>query len=548
MISLATALLLSQYVNNGQGSTRIGGSDQIGNAHTALVTPGGNVSVQQYSPASYTNKVTKTSGLGVYSTTVGDFNNDGNVDIITANFGVSNVTLYLGLADGTLSGGTAIPTIAGPRFAVTGDFNNDGCLDFAVSNRSTTIGIYLGNCLGGFSAGTKLTAPGSVQALGAAQLTGSGNWSIVAGQMSGTGTYVFIGAGNGTFAAPVSYVGPNNCRQLVLVDLNSDGFTDMVCAGQGDNTVGILFGAAAGTFGTLQSTALTGHVPGSIAVADFNGDGILDVVVGDVSSTTPSGAEVFLGGYVNSGNYYQLVTSTAYPVTTNAQTYVAQGIMTGDFNGDGFQDIAVNVYAGTGNPYCGIFILAGNGTGQFFNTGLIPLSVPGQTVNTIYPTAFDINKDGHPDLIAPNFYGSATSPSLFVLYSSAIVQVTPALGSNFLMTGNVTQTHSGAFSCNVNGVSATTQCQAAPFYYQQLNVQSVTLSNSTAASSLSIISGTGTNCATGSATVAGVYYEPVNGTSSLSFVPPLRLNVGQALCCATAGSTPFSCTVQGFAQ
>ena len=509
--------------------------------------PLGNLLLSQ--PASYTNRIQRTTGYGTYSATAGDFNNDGNQDFLAVNFSGSSVTLFLGSVDGLFPAtGITVPTITGPRFVATGDFNNDGCLDFAASNRSTTIGVYLGNCHGRFTAGTALTAPQTVQAIGAAQILGNDNWSIVATQRGGTGVYAFVGAGNGTFAAAASYVGPNNCAQLVLTDLNTDGYVDIVCGGNSDNTVGILFGTGAKTFSAVQSIGLSGHSPSSIAVADFNGDGVPDVVVITASTSTPSGVEVLIGNASNNGgNYYGLNASLVFSVDNNNTYDAAQGVVVGDFSGDGFTDIAVAVWDSAGYQADGVAILAGDGRGNFLNTGLISLTVPGQPVNPMYPLAVDLNKDGHPDIIIPSYYGSTTSPGAFVLFSSAITQVTPALGSSFNVVGNVTQTHVNSFSCNVNGAIATAQCQGVPFYYQSLYVESVTISNSSVASNLSLMAGSAANCA-GGTTVAGVFYEPVSGTSTLSFIPPMKLPAGNGLCCATSGVTAFTCTAQGYAQ
>ena len=141
-------------------------------------------------------------------------------------------------------------------------------------------------------------------------------------------------------------------------------------------------GAGTETLGFFNSsTPSTNPYPQSIAVADFNNDGKLDMVVPVYSTFTPiSDVTILLGN--GDGTFTE--GSAAPAIGQNANnTAVA------DFNGDGNADIALSLPDANE-----IQVLLGNGDGTF--TALTPISV-----NEPYSVATaDLNGDGNPDLIA----------------------------------------------------------------------------------------------------------------------------------------------------
>ena len=286
-------------------------------------------------------------GFGGYSLAVGDFNRDGIPDFAVANFYNANITVLLGDGAGGINSATPqqFSTGTNPVSVAVGDFNADGIQDLAVANQgSNNVTVLLGNQSGGFA-----EAQGSPFATG----PGQGPSSLVVGDFNGdgvqdlagsggAGVIVLLGNGTGGFTASSSTtttVGP----EIVAADFNGDGILDL--AGSGGAGVIVLLGN--GTGGFTASSSTTPAMGSQIVVADFNGDGILDLAGVNFDHVT-----VLLGNgsgkfTVNSGSPYA-VSQYNSPLLTS--------LVAGDFNGDGFADLAVS---GVGDPT--INVLLGNG-------------------------------------------------------------------------------------------------------------------------------------------------------------------------------------------
>jgi hypothetical protein len=187
---------------------------------------------------------------------------------------------------------------------------------------------------------------------------------------------VFLGKGNGTFRSPIisnaNDEGP--FTNAVVADFNGDGNLDLAALG----TLGtcIFFGNGDGTLQSPVCYTVSVTFP-FLAIGDFNGDGKPDLAV---SGTGDNGiVEIFL----NKGNG-TFGAGVNYNVAGSPNSLIA-----GDFNGDGKLDLAVA---------CGfdqvISILIGNGDGTFKNAVNYPASgIP------VAIDAGDFNNDGKLDLV-----------------------------------------------------------------------------------------------------------------------------------------------------
>jgi hypothetical protein len=196
----------------------------------------------------------------------------------------------------------------------------------------------------------------------------------------------------GTFTNKVDYttgVG-SSPRSVATADFNGDGKLDVAVASLGSNSVSVLINNGNGTFANKVDYT-TATAPQSVATADFNGDGKPDIVAANLSSNSVS---VFL----NNGNG-TFATKVDYTVGTSPYSVTAA-----DFNADGKVDLAT-ANGGSDN----VSVLINNGTGTFAT------KVDYTTGTSSSPRAIiaaDFNGDGKPDLAAAD--NSTTNTSVFI--------------------------------------------------------------------------------------------------------------------------------------
>ena len=338
-------------------------------------------------------------GANPQAAAFGDFRLNGKWDVVVANSGNpggNSISVLLGNGDGTFQTPAAVyATDTAPEGIAVGDFNGDGYADIAVTNsKSDTVSIFLNK---GDGTGTFLpkidTATGNQpQGLAVGYFNGDKNLDLAVTNAADGTVGVFLGKGNGTFSAQVTYTTGFNPWSIAVgcVHAKFAGCTlmDLVVANKNNNDViSVLLGNGDGTFKSqLQST--TGNTPVSVALADFNGDGYLDVAVADQAGNAVS---VMLGTGTGSFPTHVEYPTAAFPTS----------VAVGDFNHDGNMDLAVS--AGNGNT---VSVLWGQGTGTFAGqvnagTGDIPYSVVAAN--------FANHNDGTVDLVAANSGGNSVS-------------------------------------------------------------------------------------------------------------------------------------------
>jgi hypothetical protein len=337
----------------------------------------------------------ETYSTGVDSTpnsvAVGDFNNDGRLDIAVANFGADNVGVLLGYGDGTFANQTTYSTgiDSSPNSIAVGDFNNDGRLDIAVAHsQSGNVGILLGHVNGTFFNEITYATGDQSQPVSVAvgDFNNDGRLDITFCDMWRDNIGVLLGYADESFISTEAYsIGYSSQPVSIAVgDFDNDTRLDVVVADRGTNELIILYGSGYGTF-SGQSSYSTGNdsYPSSVAVGDFNQDHRLDIVVAN-SGTNNVG--VFLG-YGNGTFSNQTTYSTG-------DFSLPLSLAVGTFDNDTQLDIAV-ANSGISN----VCLLRGYGNGSFMN----PLCFPSGFGSSPSAVAFgDLNKDNLGDIVVCN--------------------------------------------------------------------------------------------------------------------------------------------------
>src|SRR5947199_855267 len=178
-----------------------------------------------------------------------DSNNDGNVDILVANEGSGNLSVYLGDGKGAFSQADRSPFSAGqdPTDIATGDFNGDGNLDVAIANHGVkSVTVLLGNGKGQFSFSPG--SPFSVESnphphgIAVADFNGDKKLDIAIDSWAENKVLVMFGKGDGVFQTPgVKFdVGKMPYQRLRTADVNEDGHADIVTSNFEASSVSIL--------------------------------------------------------------------------------------------------------------------------------------------------------------------------------------------------------------------------------------------------------------------------------------------------------------------
>ena len=214
-----------------------------------------------------------------------DLDDDGDVDLVTANVGGNDLSVLLGDGAGALEPGPILAAGLQPRGVAIADLDQDERLDLAAANLMTdSVGVYLQERAGVFSDQVlNATGLGSrPRSIAAGYLDGNGYVDLVVVAENDETIEVFAGEGGGELSTAVEHpVGPQP-YDVVLADFDGDGPLDAAVANLGEGTVSILRGdGAAGFEAEVRhdvSEAISGEGPRSVAVGDFDGDGELDVI------------------------------------------------------------------------------------------------------------------------------------------------------------------------------------------------------------------------------------------------------------------------------
>ena len=217
---------------------------------------------------------------------------------------------------------------------------------------------------------------------------------VVTAPQGVTGSVVILlGNGDGTFQEGKSYRAGIGPFSVAIADFNGGGNLDLAIANELSPYLTILLGNGDGTFHYGPQSPKTPSFEQTVMVGDFNGDRIPDILA--LSTSNPCMCiSVLLGN--GDGTFQEAITTEP--------TFAMQAVGMGDFNGDGQLDLAT---AGTFGFGSGVNILLGNGDGTF----TLGANYPGDTAPAAIAVA-DFNGDHNLDLAIANSEGVGISVML----------------------------------------------------------------------------------------------------------------------------------------
>ena len=362
-------------------------------------------------PVSFAPVATYDSGgLGANAVAVGDFNSDGRLDLVVANF--TGVGILLGNGDGTFQHPLSYSLTGNTANAVAiADLNGDGHLDLAIASRySSSVFVLLGNGDGTFNAPVEYDSGGIFgTSVAIADLNDDGHPDLVvanvcqyANDCLQSVVGVLLGKGNGTFQPPVVYgSGGYYANSVAIADLNGDGHPDLVAVSQCYDTqcdpssggpASVLLGNGDGSFQPAVDYGSGGGSPVSVGIADLNDDGRPDLAVVKSSSNGNDKVGILLG---NGDGTFQS------PVSYPSGGYGATAVAIGDLNGDGKLDLAVSNDFNNPTTYGfgTVGVLLGNGNGTFQTA--VSFTTAEYLSNSV--AIADVNGDGKPDLLVADY-------------------------------------------------------------------------------------------------------------------------------------------------
>ncbi len=268
------------------------------------------------------SKVDYATGFQPKSVISADVNDDGNIDLITANYGT--VSVLPGKDDGTFHTKVDYTTGYDSYCVTSADVNGDGKADLIVANQfsnSNNISVLLNKGDGTFFPKVDYETGSYSYSVISADVNGDSNADLIVANFTSNTVSVLLNKGDGTFYSKVDYATGNHPYSITSADVNEDGKVDLVAANYSDSTVSVLLGKGDGTF-EINVEYTTGSVPHSVISEDVNRDGKADLIVVDNS---PNKVSVLL-------NNSSVPSSTAF--TEQIPVALSSAIVISDIDGN----------------------------------------------------------------------------------------------------------------------------------------------------------------------------------------------------------------------
>jgi hypothetical protein len=377
----------SSINGTGDGTQHVAAGDLDGDGHLDLVT----TNVSNFSSAS----ILRGTGTGAFEParhlgtayqarwpTLGDFDEDGDLDLAVVSRFASTVSVHRNNGDATFGSAKILPVPTGPTTLASGDVDGDGRADLLTSGNSDTLWVLLANGPATFAPPTAVRTPVPFGYLEVDDVNGDDRLDLIGrSYREDSVVTVQLGNGDGSFQAGTSWLVGRRPSDIEIADFDEDGRADLLASvtgtypSQPESTLSLLRGNGDGTF-QPRVALVTLSFPSNLAVADFDGDGHADIAVQHVGSYVLS---FFLGNG-----------DASFRPRIDFEWSDGGGLHAADFDEDGFDDFAFSYGSIYGSA---IFVLIGAGDGTFWDPTMFTDGVLGLA------EIEDMNGDGHQDLV-----------------------------------------------------------------------------------------------------------------------------------------------------
>jgi hypothetical protein len=311
-----------------------------------------------------------------------------------------------------------IPVGTSPTSVLIADLNADSRLDLLVANaRSKNVSVLLGDGRGGFTqaAGSPFAAGDEPADIAVGEINGDGHLDLVIPNHGTKYVTVLFGDGRGGFApaphSPFTIKSDPHPHGAALADFNGDRKLDIVVDDWQNDKVTVMFSDGHDGFVPPGSSFAVGKMPyHKVRAADVNGDGKPDIITTNMRGNN---ATLLLGD--GRGGFTEAAGS---PFATSDSPFF---LAIGDMNRDGRPDMAIASYSGQGSDPSDdrITILLGDGRGGFRQMSGSPFPTTGRASGSL--AIGDINGDGIADVAVAN----GVSNDVTVLLGSKQGTLTP---------------------------------------------------------------------------------------------------------------------------
>jgi hypothetical protein len=279
----------------------------------------------------FQDQITYPTGATPWDVKAVDLNGDGWPDVVLSNHNDISIWVMWNVDGGQLSWPSAFLNTDDGYAVTLGDFNEDGKIDAVIADYNMGMGsFYAGLGAAGFAAVTTFPVADKLVDVAQGDFNEDGHLDVVFSTWTKNVTVsVCFGNGDGTFSSPHSFLNGAVTNWVAVGDFDGDGHQDIAAADYTSGQVDLYLGHGDGSFDpvVLLNTGTTGQPVDSVAFADVDGDGRQEVI-----STNTQRSRVYLFTSLDDGG---ILGPIGFPATN------ASRIAVGDFNNDGAPDIAV---------------------------------------------------------------------------------------------------------------------------------------------------------------------------------------------------------------